>query len=209
LRKTILVLAVLLLGGCNAKFKKAVATMDDVRSEAFTRTQPNVQLGMLYGNDVVSAVVNTAQAVGSVAVERRIARAVNPAQVAGALQAGLGEGLGGGPPFTLSQNPKADGLVDLDVESWGMSVPHLGAQGVFYYQVKATVYLPSGKRIYHHRVTCSSAVGAPPEVSMAFGTVNNVKQLKEMGDDQIERAFEVVARWCGTVVARRMRSAAG
>lgn len=209
MRTTLLVLALLLLGGCNARFKKAIATMDDVKSEAYTRTRPNVQLGMLYGNDVVSAVVNTAQAVGSIAVERRIEKAVDPRHVAGALQAGLGDGLGSGPPFRLSQRPKADGLVEMSVLDWGMSVPHLGSPGVFYYRVRARVYVPSGRRIYHRRVTCSTGVGAPREVSMVLGTVNNVKQIREMSDDQIEHAFEVTAHWCGTVIAQRMRRAGG
>ena len=202
-------IVLLLLTGCHAKLKREAPNMDDVRTQAFTTSGPVVQLGAIHDDSLVAAVVNTMQTVKAIEVARRIEDAVDIHGVNYALQEGIADGLQEGPPFAYTDAAAADGTLQLEILAWGLRVPYLGAPGEFTYDVRVRLYSADGKRIYGQRTRCETAAGAPPEISMALGTVNNVKQLQEMSDEEIQAAFEKVAVWCGLEIVRKLRKHAG
>jgi hypothetical protein len=124
------------------------------------------------------------------------------------MQEGVAEVLGDGPPFAYTDD-KAAANLQLEVLSWGLLVPYLGAPGEFYYDLRVRIYKPDGERVYKTRMHCSTAAGSPPAESLVFGTVDNVKQLEQMSDEQIQDAFDAVARWCGGQLVSKMRRHAG
>lgn len=201
--------ALLLVPGCHARFKKHVGNIDDARSEAYSVPAPRVSLGKLWGDDPVSFVVNVGQTVNEFAVQRRIEEAVDPAKVGYALQDGMGDALGEGPPFAYSDQRTADAVVQLEVTDWGLTVPAIGAPGEFHYNVRVRIYQADGKLVYKSSTRCGGAVGRPNELSLALGTVNNVGQVMDMEDAEIQAAFDETAQRCGQEIARKMRKHAG
>lgn len=204
-----LLLVLVLLSGCHARLKRAVPHMDDVRTQAFTTHEPIVRLGMLHDDGLVGAVVNTMQTAKGIKVARHIEDAVDIHGVNYALQEGIADGLQDGPPFAYTDARAADGTLQLEILAWGLVVPYLGAPGEFTYDVRVRLYDAKGRRLYRQRTRCETAAGAPPEVSMALGTVDNVRQLEEMSDEEIQAAFEQVASWCGLEIVRKLRKHAG
>jgi hypothetical protein len=208
MRPTALLPCLLLATACHAKFKKEAPTLGAVRTQAVVSAPVDVELGKLSGNDVVSAVVNVVQEVSEVGPEQRIARAVDLDRVNRALQNSFAETLGSGPPFGTTQDPKA-ALLQIEVVRWGLQVPYLGAPGIFNYDLNIRIYKPDGDRVYSAGLACNTGVGNPPPEARVLGTVNNLRQLEQMSDREIEKAFVSVARWCGTQLVTQMRRHAG
>lgn len=207
LRPLLLVLP-LLATGCYAKFKKAAPYLDTVDIQTFQVGPPFVFLGKAGGDDLVSAMVNVAQAVQEAELTERIVGAVDVGRVNTAMSTGLADGLGGGPPFAYA-DAAPQGLVQLEVTSYGMTVPAIGMPGVFEYNLRVSVFDAEGRRVYRRPLSCSTGVGAPPAISQALFTVNNARQLRQMRDAEIHAAFEAVAEWCGMRLAAEMRRHAG
>lgn len=195
----------LLLSGCHATFKRNVGSINTVNAQSFTTAPPHVNLGNLYQNDIISLAVNTYQTLQENRAERRIREGLNPEGVTTALTSSFGDALGNGPPFGYTNGNTADATVQMEIQSYGMEVPYIGAQGVFEYRIRVRAYRADGRSIYKARTTCSNAAGAPRDVAVAFGTVNNVRQLEQMSDAQIQGAFDKVAEWCAWEVVRKMR----
>ena len=204
-----LCLGMSLFGGCHTTFRHNAPTIDTLNAQAFTTTAPHVNLGNLYQNDLISMAVNTYQGVQENRAERRIRDGLRPEGVTTALTTSFGDALGSGPPFAYTSQPTADATLQMEVLSYGMEVPYIGAQGIFEYRIRVRAYRADGRQVYKARVSCSNAAGAPRDVSVAFGTVNNVRQLEEMSDAQIQTAFDKVAEWCAWEVVRKMRKHAG
>jgi hypothetical protein len=172
-----------------------------------------VDLGELYINgppaaQMIAVVVNVAQAVTEVDQAKRLAQAVQVEQVEEALKAGVVETLGSGPPFGTTED-KAASLLSLEVDQWGLSVPYIGAPGVFLFSVKVRIYKPDGDRVYSARTQCESGVGSPPVVQQVLGLVDNVEELEKLSDQQINEAFVAMAQWCGQEIVLKMREHAG
>jgi hypothetical protein len=199
---------VVALAGCHAKFKKEAPALGAVRTQVIVNGGPSVELGHVEGDNLVGAVVNVVQEVKAIKPQRRIQEAVKIDQVNYSVQTGIRDVLDQGPPFAYTDDPKA-AVLQLDLVSWGLYVPYLGAQGEFDYEFKVRIYKPDGDRVYKTSMVCSTAAGAPPTASLVFGTVNNVKQLEQMSDQQIQDAFDSVAYWCGGQLVSRMRRHAG
>jgi hypothetical protein len=202
-----------LLAGCHAKFKKEAPTLGQVRTQIVVAGQPYVELGKMSveGDGILAAaaaVVNVVQEVKAVDQTRRIAKAVQVSDVNEEFRASLADTLGSGPPFAYTDEKDA-ALLQLEVLSWGLSVPYLGAPGVFTYDLRARIYKKDGDRVYSARTTCSTGAGDPTAVEQVLGVVNNVKNLKEMSDAEINDAFKAVARWCGQDFVTMMRRHAG
>jgi hypothetical protein len=212
---TLAVTAVALLGpGCHAKFKKYAPTLGEVRLQTVTTGAPYVSLGKVYTDndsliDLVGTAVNVVQTVKEIDQSDRIARAVDIQKVNAALQAGVQETLGSGPPFAWTDKAQAPAVLQLEILDYGLAVPGLGARGVFTYSMKARIYKADGDRVYSYSMTCDSAAGMPDSVAAALGVVNNVKQLNEMSNAQIQEAFDAMAHWCGSAFVVKMRKHAG
>ncbi len=208
--------AALFLGGCHAKFKKNAPLIDDVRVQAMTVGGPQVTLGKVYAdssdNPLVQAAalgVNIAQSVNEVNQERRIMDAVVVSEVNEGLQMGVTETLGEGPPFGTTEDQGHGELLQYEVLEYGVMVPFLGAPGEFTFTARARIYRPDGERVYRKRMTCSASLGDPKVAGVVFGTVNNIKQLNDMTDEEINQAFVGVAQYCGQRFAIKMRKHAG
>lgn len=198
----------LLSTGCHAKFKREAPGLGEVRTQVIVNGGPQVELGHMYDDSLVSLVVNVAQEIKSIKPQRRIAEAVDVDKVNYALQEGLRDTLHDGPPFAYTDDSKAATL-QMELLSWGLYVPYIGAPGEFVYDFRVRIYKPDGDRVYKTKMSCSTGAGAPPSAALVFGTVNNVKQLEQMSDEQIQGAFDAVAYWCGGQLVSKMRRHAG
>ncbi|MCO4745021.1 MAG: hypothetical protein KC912_09550 [Proteobacteria bacterium] len=202
------VLVLAMASGCHARFKKHAPTLGEVRPEVHMVTQPNVQLGGVAGGSLIGDVVNVVQTARSYEVSRRLAERIDTKSTNAEFTAGLVDTLGSGPPFGTTS---ADGaaLLQIEVRDMGMEVYGLGAPGVFDYDLFVQIFRADGKKVYKTRVTCTTAAGAPSAVSQALWTVDNVKQLEEMSDEELQGAFDAVGYYCGGELARKMRRHAG
>lgn len=204
-------IGLLALTGCHATFRRHAPQIDSMRVQAFATTAPHVRLGRLQDPGLFSAAVDAYQGSQELRAERRLREAVEIGKINDALVSGVREALGDGPPFPYTDDPAAEATLQVEVLNYGLEVPFIGAQGTFEYDLRLRMYFEdpttSGipKRVYSARVNCNSAAGAPTEVSLAFGTVNNVRQVEQMNEDEIQDAFEVVAEWCAWEVVRKMR----
>ncbi len=214
----------LLATGCHAKFKKHADQVGAAQLQVLALGGADAQLGRAGvlldptpESDeeavagavaaVAAGVFNTVQAVKEAELRDRIATAVDPSLTNEAMMLGVTETLGGGPPFSIAEDARS--LLQLEVLSWGLSVPTVGASGSFTYTVRARVYLPDGERIYSNSLTCVVGAGAPSAVSQALGLVNNAKQVKQMSDAELQDAFDAMARYCGGVFVTKLRKHAG
>lgn len=197
-----------LLSGCYAKFKREAPTLGAVRTEVYTVGAPYVSLGYASDEGVVGAVINVVQTVRSVNQTERIANAVDVSQVNAAFEASLAASLGDGPPFGWTDSRDAS-LLQLEITSWGLEVPYIGAPGYFSYSASVNIYKPDGDRVYTSWITCDVNIGTDDLSAEVLGIVNNVQRLNEMTDPQINEAFLTVARYCGEDLVRQMRRHAG
>jgi hypothetical protein len=203
-------LSLLLAVGCHPALKANVGAIDDARIQVFSQRPPEVTLGRLYTDvGLVNTAVNMMQGFQEVQAEQRIQRAVNPSALGVSLEKGIADQLGAGPPFAYSTSPNADATIQLEVVRYGLDVPQIGARGLLRYDLRVRGYLEDGERFWTTHVRCANLAGSPNEVSMAFGMVNNAGQLERMTDDELQRAFETVAQWCGTELVRKLRRQAG
>jgi hypothetical protein len=205
-----------LLPGCHAKFKKNAGSLGSVRVQTVLNGAPYVNLGKVYADhddpallQVAAAVVNTVQVVNEIDQTARIANAVHISEVNRALEAGLAQTLQGGPPFAYSEDMEAPALLQVEVQSYGLNVPWLGAPGEFTYSMRLRIYKADGERVYNAWHTCEAGAGTPSAPEVVFSVVNNVRALNEMSDADIHAAFETIAFWCGQEVVLKMRRHAG
>lgn len=203
--------ASLALTGCHAKFKKHAAEVGQARVQVVVTGGPEVMLGRadMEATGIVGAVVNIAQAVNEVELANRIGGAVDVSAVAVSLESGVAEVLGGGPPFAYSNDQGAPGLLELELLSYGLYAPYLGAPGSFTFDARARVYLADGDRIYSKRMTCTAGVGDPDLAAVALGFVNNTREIQQMSDAEINDVFQAVAQSCGQRFVVTMRKHAG
>jgi len=198
-------LLVCVLGsGCHARFKKAVGNLDEVRPQLVMSGGPAVRLGHVADDGVVGAIVNIAQDVKGAHVAERIANSVDVAGVNESFTAGLADTLGAGPPFGLTDDPNAP-LMQVEILSYGLDVPVMGAPGSFTYTVRVGIYEPSGRRVYKTVRTCSTGVGNPSPMAQSLLMVNNVKQLDQMSNRELQVAFEGASYFCGMELVTKMR----
>jgi hypothetical protein len=208
--RTLFTLAtVALLGsGCHAKFKKNASELGAVHAQTIVTTGPYVQLGMIHDDSILAAVVNVVQTVKSADVAFRLADAVQIDGVNAAFTRGLGETLGGGPPFAYSEDSTTP-VLQVEVLGYGLDVPALGAAGMFTYNLRVRIYDTSGERVYKVLHSCATGVGSPDPAAQVLMVVNNLDELRAMTDEEIQSAFEASAYYCGVDLVARMRKHAG
>lgn len=219
MRRFGLVLLVLAASGCHAKFKKEAPTLGSVRTQIITTGGPVVQLGHLgtvEGNSGLAALANIAvtavnitQDIKAGDVAGRIGQAVRTEDVNHAFNDGIAQTLQSGPPFAYSDDPNAPATLQVEVLSYGLSVPYLGAPGVFTYDLKVRIYKKDGDRVYKARHSCEIGAGTPGVTESVLGVVNNVKEIKNMSDADINASFEAMSAYCAQTFVIKMRKHAG
>jgi hypothetical protein len=218
-------MAVLLLAllGCHAKFKRNAPDLHQVRVQIVTTGGPYVTLGRLDSEAyappgsvppevgmAAEAAVDIVQSINEYELAEDLARRVDPAQLSQTMTQGLLETIQNGPPFALTTDPQVKHTLQIEVTSYGLTVPHLGAPGQFTFDVQARLYRgDTGKRVYSTSLSCDSAAGDPEAAEVAFSVVNNVQELEDMSDEELQAAFNDMAYYCGTYFATRMRKHAG
>lgn len=204
-----LILGSVLFGtGCHQRFKKHAASVGDVRPQVLVTTGPSVLLGGSSGDGLVDAAINIGQVVRSANVADRLAEAVDVDKVNSAFAESLVQALGDGPPFGSTTDGKAS-VLQVKVMSYGLQAPVMGVAGTFNYDLHVSIFMPDGKKVYNAQQKCNVAFGEASNLSKALGTVNNVKQVKEMSDEEIQAVFEGAAASCGEQLVMRMRQHAG
>jgi hypothetical protein len=203
-----LLVMMVVMGGCHQRFKKNVASLGEVRPQVLVTTGPSVLLGGAAGDGLVAAAVNITQAVKSVNTADRLAQAVDIDRVNSAFAESLVQALGAGPPFGTTPDPNAS-VLQVEVVSYGLEAPAMGLQGTFNYDLHVSIFKPDGSKVYNAQQGCNVPFGEASALSQALGTVNNVKQINEMTDEQIQEAFEGAAAGCGQQLVMRMRQHAG
>jgi len=204
------VAALVLSTGCHAKFKDAVPGIDAVNVQVLTTGGPFVQLGYLPIDDegMVSEVINVVQTVRSAYQTDRIEDAVIINDVQDAMTQGVAETLNLGVPFSTTANDPNAPLLQIEVTSYGLFVPVMGATGEFTVTAKARIYEPDGERVYRKNLTCSLGMDADG-LEAALPIFNNAKALDEMSDAEINNAFADMAWLCGQQLVMKMRQHAG
>ena len=207
-----LTLLLLPLAACHPIFKREAPTLGAVRPQVVLTGGPYVQLGHVENPNgavgLVGTVVNIVQDVKSVNLAERVERAVQIPDVNAAFVDSLVKTLGEGPPFGTTTDPKAP-LLQLEVQSYGLEVPYLGAPGEFVYNLRARIYKPDGKRVYVAYFNCAIGAGDPSVPEVVFGVVNNVQTINDMTDAELNQSFLTIADYCGQQVVLKMRKHAG
>jgi hypothetical protein len=144
------------------------------------------------------------QGVRSVKAAERLSEAVDIDGVNRSFQKGLRTALGDGPPFGMSKDDDA-ALLQVEVVGYGLSAPVMGSPGTLHYDLKVSIYLPDGKKVYKTRQSCHVVFCDASGLSVSLGTVDNVKQLEQMSDADIQGAFASSASTCGQELVMRMR----
>jgi hypothetical protein len=221
-----LILIAVLGSACHAKFKREVGDISSVQLQILTTTGPSSDLGRAVfvpspvadsdeevAANVIGAVAtgafNIVQAVKENELQKRLATAVNVEATNAAMLEGVSQTLGSGPPFHVARAGESENLLQLEVVRWGLSVPAVGVQGTFTYEVRTRLYMGDGDRVYSSRMRCDVAAGDPDAASQALMLVNNAKQVKQMTDAQLQEAFDTMARYCGGVFVANLRRHAG
>lgn len=201
--------------GCHAKFKKEAPTLGEVRVQMVTTGGPYVQLGQVdvpQENSllaVAAVAVNVAQAVRGADVAQRIEKAVNVDDVNLAFDEGVAATLDAGPPFAWTDRKDANATMQVEVLSYGLMVPYLGAPGVFTYDLRVRIYKKDGDRVYTTHHDCAVGAGTPGVGEVVLGVVDNVREIDKMSDAEINDAFATMARWCAQSFVVKMRRHAG
>ena len=211
----------LVLGGCHAKFKKEAPTLGAVRTQIVTTGGPYVELGKMDNptegqggavealGAIAALAVNINQEVQGAKLNERISAAVNPEAVNRAFNDGVAQTLQGGPPFAYTDDPNAPATLQIEVLSYGLNVPYIGAPGAFTYDLRVRIYKRDGDRVYKARHSCAVAAGNPGVTEQVLGVVNNIREIEEMTDAQIAEAFNTMAAYCGQQFVVKMRRHAG
>lgn len=220
------VTALVLLSGCHAKFKREAGSLGSVRTQIVNTGGPYVELGKVGnpvddGNDrhdstaeaigaIAALAVNIHQEVQGAKLADRIAKAVDPKAVNNAFNDGIRQTLQDGPPFAYTDDKDAAGAtMQIEVLSYGLDVPYLGAPGQFTYDLRVNIYKKDGERVYKVRHSCAVGAGTPDISDVVLGVVNNVEGINEMSDADLNSAFTTMAAYCAETFVVRMRRHAG
>lgn len=201
-----LAVALVLLGGCHARFRQAAPHLGAVRTQIVSTSSPSVVFGV--GGEDFLFLDEMLEADQTGRVSQRLDRSVDVTAMNTAFEEQLAQTLEDGPPFGLTEKKRAP-LLQVEVEDYGMIVPELGQQGLFFYDLAVRIYDRDGKRVYKTGLTCTTPAGDPMAISVALGTVDNARQVEDMRKREIQAAFGAAARDCANELVMRMRKHAG
>ena len=75
-------------------------------------------------------------------------------------------------------------MLQIEVMSYGLYSPFIGAPGTFTYDLRVRMYKPDGDRIYMTSYSCEIGAGSPDIPSAVLGLVNNVQEVEKMTDQE-------------------------
>jgi hypothetical protein len=217
-------IVLLTLLGCHAAFHKNAPDLDQVRVQVVLSGEPDVDLGKFdqQNQGVVSRVPQNAenmmdaqameaeQTADEIDLERALARRVTPQPLTEKMTQGMLDTMKDGRPFALTTDAQVQNTLQIDVTSYGLSVPYIGATGEFVFDVEARLTRgDTGKLVYSTSLRCDTEAGDPMASSVALDAVDHVREIEQMSDDELQAAFNDMAYYCGTYVATRMRKHAG
>ena len=216
----ILLLAVL---GCHATFHKNAPDLHQVRVQVTMSGEPDVDLGKFdqqnqgpvsrtpqAGNMMEAQAMDAEQTATEMDLERALAHRVAPHPLTEKMTQGLLDTMQNGPPFALTTDPQVKSTLQIDVTSYGLSVPYIGAPGEFVFDVRARLTRgDNGKVVYSTSLRCDTEAGDPMASARALDAVDHVREIQRMSDEEHQAAFNDMAYYCGTYFATRMRKHAG
>ena len=218
-------MSVLLLAlvGCYATFKKNARDLDQVRVQVTISGEPDVNLGKLdqqnqgpvsrvpqSGNMMDAQAMDAEQTADEIDLERNLAHRVAPQPLTEKMTQGLLDTMQNGPPFTLTTDPQEKSTLQIDVTSFGLFVPYIGAPGEFVFDVQARLHRgDTGKLVYSTSLRCDTGAGDPAASALALDAVDHVREIEKMSDEELQATFNDMAYYCGTYFATRMRKHAG
>jgi hypothetical protein len=213
----------LILLACHGPFRKDAADLHQVRVQVTMSGEPDVDLGKFdqqnqgpvsrvpqSGNAMDAQAMNADQTADEVDLERALAHRVAPHPLTEKMTQGLLDGMKDGRPFALTTDPQVKHTLQIDVTSYGLHVPYIGAPGEFVFDVRARLTRgDTGKVVYSTSLRCDTDAGNPPASARAIDAVDHVREIERMSDEELQGAFNEMAYYCGTVFANRMRKHAG
>ena len=101
--------------------------------------------------------------------------------------------------------PRARSQVNEEVHQCAYRAVQDVGPRAFIYQTKVSIYLPDGQKVYKVGHSCTVGFGDAMPISVATGTVDNVRQLEQMSNAEIQEVFEGAAKQCGEELVVRMR----
>lgn len=216
----ILLLALL---GCHSTFHKNAPDLHQVRVQVTMSGEPDVNLGKLdqqnqgpvsrvpqSGNMMDAQAMDAEQTASEIDLERNLARRVAPQPLTERMTQGLLDTTQDGSPFALTTDPQVKHTLQIDVTSYGLSVPYIGAPGQFVFDVQARLTRgDTGKLVYSTSLRCDTEAGDPVASAVALDAVDHVREIEKMSDEELQAAFNDMAYYCGTYFAERMRKHAG
>ena len=214
---------VLALFGCHATFRNHAPDLEQVRVQVVMSGEPYVTLGKLdagsYGptsrvpqpeNVVEAHAMEAEQTADEIQLAADFARRVTPQPLTEKMTQGLLDTIRSGPPFELTTDPRVEHTLQIEVTSFGLAVPYIGAPGEFTFDVQARLYRgDTGERVYSTSLRCDAGAGDAAASSVALGAVDHVREIDRMSDEELQATFDDIAYYCGTYFATRMRKHAG
>ena len=206
--RTTLLLSLLLVAGCHARFKKAAPGIGNVRIEVVNLGGPSVSLPSSGSDSVVGAVLDVTQAVRAGNIARHIQDKVDPNQVNQAFADGFADGIGSGPPFGYAAD--APDLLQYELTGWGMGMTSFTSPGVYFYQLRVRGYHADGKKFYKSGVTCATNAGTTGWLELSpFGPDSNPEKIKNLPPEKVQAIFDATAKDCATQALLLLRKHAG
>ena len=213
----------LALFGCHAALHKEARDLHQVRVQVTVSGEPDVDLGKFdqqnqgpvsrvpsSGNAMDAQAMNAEQTADEIDLERALAHRVATPPLTEKMTQGMLDTMKSGLPFELTTDPTVKHTLQIDVTSYGLSVPYIGAAGEFVFDVRARLTRgDTGKVVYSTSLRCDTQAGDPAASAVAIEAVDHVREIERMSDEELQGAFNDMAYYCGTVFAKRMQKHAG
>lgn len=206
--RTVLLLAIPLVVGCHARFKKHAPELGAMRAEVITVSGPNVNLGRAGGDSILALAYDISQSLREGGIAMSIAQKVDPESVNAAFLDGFSAALADGPP--VAYDPSSGHVLQFELVDWGLETYGWGSPGVFNYDLVVHGFRDDNKKIYRARFNCRTNAGAAGWVEQSpFVGANHPEKIRNLPDAEVQAIFNATAADCGRQVVRKMRYHAG
>ena len=197
---SILLLAVF---GCHAALNKSAADLHEVRVQVTMSGEPDVDLGNFDQNNkgpvsqtpssanaMDAQAMNAERTADEVDLERALAHRVATPPLTERMTQGMLDTMKSGVPFELTTDPSVKHTLQIDVTSYGLHVPYMGAPGEFVFDVKARLTRgDTGKVVYSTSLRCDTEAGDPAASAVAIEAVDHMREIERMSDEELQGAF--------------------
>jgi hypothetical protein len=211
-----LLFAAVLVGltGCHARYKKMSRQIGSVQPMVGNPGEPVVDAGGLGDSDVtgtaleeaVDVVVGVGVAVKAAKVQTRLQRAVEPEEVAAALESSIAQAPAKrGLPHKIS--PEGKHLMRVEIVDYGVGISPSGPV------VQTTISVRidrkrDGKRVYRATTSCEEPLATMPNVHIPgveqIRTLQALSQVEELTRKELGEATLLGVQRCGEQVVDKM-----